>query len=375
SYSSYVDEQRNDHASVKSLSSSSSSGSPEKIKRGLGIHRLRRKLAGGSSIIEEPIYETEFARIGKGWWKDQQLVDRSIRSMALLTTVFAIAIVVVCIINMKLFYERPNWHSTSIGGETKSCKSVARTNTALLLIINIAATMVLGMSNTYQQLVTSLKMGDIKWVLQKHGDSRVGTNSPFSINKKREGRISSWLAWLLLICTSMPVHFLANSLIGPSLILSPPSVADFNATSEANAVEYFAGDGHYLQDQASFVCWSAFRTGAAHFPRSGASLSQDGDSVYDFNIGDIDIYYKHIEIQYSKENCTKYVKTTSNVSQVEGEWTLDELGQIVFGIGGCHMGGNVFCYVNDMQPSPCRLNIRMQAAFVLAGCLVAKAIY
>ena len=79
---------------------------------------------------------------------------------------------------------------------------------AFLLIINVAATMILGMSNTYQQLVTSLKISDIKWVLQKFGDSRVGTNSPFSINRKREGKVSSWLAWLLLICTSMVRLFL-----------------------------------------------------------------------------------------------------------------------------------------------------------------------
>ena len=70
--------------------------------------------------------------------------------------------------------------------------------------------MILGISNTYQQLVTSLKISDIKWVLQKFGDSRVGTNSPFSINRKREGKVSSWLAWLLLICTSMVRLFLLH---------------------------------------------------------------------------------------------------------------------------------------------------------------------
>jgi hypothetical protein len=76
--------------------------------------------------------------------------------MALLTAVFAIALVIICVTNVKLFAKRPNLHSTSIGGDSKSCKSVVRTNTALLLIINVAATMILGMSNTYQQLVTSL---------------------------------------------------------------------------------------------------------------------------------------------------------------------------------------------------------------------------
>ena len=64
------------------------------------------------------------------------------------------------------------------------------------------------MSNTYRQLATSVTITDLKHVLSKFGDSRVGTNSPFSINQKREGRKRSWLAWLFLVLTSMPVHFL-----------------------------------------------------------------------------------------------------------------------------------------------------------------------
>ena len=59
------------------------------------------------------------------------------------------------------------------------------------------------MSNTYQQLVTSLDVDDIKWALSKAGDARVGTNSPFSIKMKRSGRWSAGLAWALLISTSL----------------------------------------------------------------------------------------------------------------------------------------------------------------------------
>ena len=75
------------------------------------------------------------------------------------------------------------------------------------LFINIASTIVLGMSNTYQQLVTSLSVGDIKWALSKAGDARVGTNSPFSIKFKRTGKWTACLAWVLLISTSL-VRFL-----------------------------------------------------------------------------------------------------------------------------------------------------------------------
>jgi hypothetical protein len=67
--------------------------------------------------------------------------------------------------------------------------------------------MILGCSNTYQQLVTSLKVDEIRWVLSKRGDSKVGTNSPWAINHKREGKIKAWLAWLLLIGTSLVSNF------------------------------------------------------------------------------------------------------------------------------------------------------------------------
>ena len=73
----------------------------------------------------------------------------------------------------------------------------------LHLLINISATMILGMSNTYQQLLTSLRFDEIRWVLSKHGDSRVGTNSPMNINHKKRGKRKAWLLWLLLISTSL----------------------------------------------------------------------------------------------------------------------------------------------------------------------------
>ena len=63
--------------------------------------------------------------------------------------------------------------------------------------------MILGMSNTYQQILTALNVDDLKYVLSKHGDSRVGTNSPFAINHKRKGRAIAWIAWFSLIFTSL----------------------------------------------------------------------------------------------------------------------------------------------------------------------------
>jgi hypothetical protein len=71
---------------------------------------------------------------------------------------------------------------------------------AIHLFINIVATMILGCSNTYQQLVTALKADEIRWVLSKFGDSRVGINSPGAINHKREGGSKpGWLGYYLSV--------------------------------------------------------------------------------------------------------------------------------------------------------------------------------
>lgn len=193
-------------------SATSTTSSFEKLKK-LG-NRIRRKplpryLRG--SIRMHPAAEIEPSRVGKGVWKDQLLIDRSIRGMAALMTLLALGMIILIALYADHFRDRANSNTTSVGGDASSCKSVTRTNTACLLLINVCATMILGMSNTYQQLVTSLTITDIKHVLCKFGDSRVGTNSPFSINQKREGRKRSWAAWLFLVMTSMPVHFLGKS--------------------------------------------------------------------------------------------------------------------------------------------------------------------
>ena len=59
------------------------------------------------------------------------------------------------------------------------------------------------MSNTYQQLVTALNVGDIPNMLKQRGDCKVGTNSPFSINAKVKGKAFAWFSWVLLIATSL----------------------------------------------------------------------------------------------------------------------------------------------------------------------------
>lgn len=155
------------------------------------------------------------------------LVDRSLRSMAGFTSVCAIVMLIIVCCYLPAFKKRLNTHSTSVGGkdgencstsqsrtivsafEKLSCNSkLISLSKATHLFINIAATMLLGCSNTYQQLVTSLKVDEIPWVLCQRGDSKVGLNSPWSINHKRAGKAKAWLAWILLIATSLVSYYI-----------------------------------------------------------------------------------------------------------------------------------------------------------------------
>jgi hypothetical protein len=136
--------------------------------------------------------------------------------------------------------QRSNCNTSPVGGDPQVCRDVTRTNTALLLLINVCATKVLGMRKTYQQLVTSLRIGNLKHALQNFGGSRVVANSPFSIKHKREGEKRAWASWLLIVPTSMPIHFFANSLIGPSYIQELHSKSTLHRSSQLAIALYRA---------------------------------------------------------------------------------------------------------------------------------------
>jgi hypothetical protein len=298
--------------------------------------------------------------------------------MAALMTVFAVGMVVVVIVYAKSFKDRPNSNSSSVGGEPQSCKYVTHTNTALLLLINVCATMILGMSNTFQQLVTSLRITDLKHALSKFGDSRVGTNSPFSIKHKKEGRKRAWASWFLLICTSMPVHFLANSLIGPSYTQELPTFVTFDAV--ANPLNYstvssgYNGGGQYMQSRLSFPCWSAFRTGAPHYARSPKILEND-NGLFSASQSTFDAKWNNITVHYAAK-CAQYKNNSmdTDLDDIESAH-MTKSYDWAYAVGNCSMGEDVFCTLHDPVEPKCRLSVRMSAAFTLMVCLVIKATY
>ena len=64
-----------------------------------------------------------------GWWWHQMLVDRSLRSMAALTTVFALMMAILCIVYFGDLVHRVNPNSTSVGGISgESCSTMESGN-------------------------------------------------------------------------------------------------------------------------------------------------------------------------------------------------------------------------------------------------------
>jgi hypothetical protein len=124
-----------------------------------------------------------------------------------------------------------------------------------------------------------------------------------------------------------------------------------------------------LQDPGSFLCWSAFRTGTPHYPRSTYVLVEDSTTMSTYNTR-----FTKMIVNYATDNCTGLANSTSDVERLEATYN-NEWGYPTYTDGECEMGTSVFCALFDSQPAQCRLNVRMNAAFVLASCLIAKAIY
>ncbi|KAF2627644.1 hypothetical protein BU25DRAFT_440024 [Macroventuria anomochaeta] len=308
-------------------STNSSTSSFEKLKK-LG-HRIRRKplpryLRGSMRV--HPATEIESRRVSKG-------------GMAALMTLFAIGMIIVI-------------------------PYVTYTNTAMLLLINICAIMILGMSNMYQQLVTPIKITYLKHVLSKFDDSRFGTNSPKQ----------SWAAWAFLVLTSMPVHFLGRCLLGHNEQILPNEVL-FHDVANMAAMYYGTSSNYYsqrsLNEYASFVCWSALRTGQPHFP-GNTHVLEAGQDTYSADSSDFGKAWNTIQAHYDR-NCTNYVKTVTDVAALEKLPCLRSELLEPFGLQRWEKG--IYCTLHDEEPAECRLNVRMGTAFILAACLVLKAAY
>ncbi|KAF7880702.1 uncharacterized protein EAF01_011971 [Botrytis porri] len=358
------------------------SPSEARLRIGSGVTSNMKRIWSKSTAFTKPrsqsSFDGQFAQGKDGWWKQQMLVDRSLRSMAGFTLLCAIIMFIIMVAYLPAFNSRLNKQSTSVGGKDgESCESMESRNImsriAVHLFINIAATMILGCSNTYQQLVTAPLVEEIPFILSKKGDAKCGTNSPWNINVKRSGKLKAWGSWLLLICTSIPVHFLANSVIGPSFYVEMPTnvTYSFNQTFSLGPHQAYYYSPAYHLDSYDSACWTAFRSGLYVLPNNISQLSDQ----YNTDILGNSTSFKSVSVTYN-QNCTEYRRTaTVDEALTEVNYTGSYTWSGQYSKGNCALRSGVYCVLEDEQPKKCRLNVRMQACFTLFGCLLIKAIY
>jgi hypothetical protein len=131
----------------------------------------------------------------------------------------------------------------------------------------------------------------------------------------------------------------------------------------------------YIVSHGSFVCWSAFRTGQAHFPESLMVLGQEDTGIFGSDLDKFGTRYSKIVVQYARENCTEFKNSTADIGKLEASYHWSADGDLRYAEGECQMGNSVYCSMFGTEQAQCRLNVRMNAVFILAACLTAKAIY
>jgi hypothetical protein len=178
----------------------------------------------------------------------------------------------------------------------------------------------------------------------------------------------------------MPVHFLANSLIGPSYTQELPTIVEFNMSEDPDnsttlASSYRTGEYQFMYSSMSFPCWSAFRTGTPHYAKSTAVLENDG-GIFGSSQTKFDATWQRIVVHYNPSKCGAYREDTA----YDGLDNLEHAHETQrsdwsYATGDCFLSRDVLCSLHDPGAAKCRLNVRMSAAFTLMACLTIKAMY
>ncbi|ESZ95515.1 hypothetical protein SBOR_4100 [Sclerotinia borealis F-4128] len=299
--------------------------SEARLRKTSGVTLNMKRIWTKSTAFAKPrpssTFDGQFAQGKDGWWKKQMLVDRSLRSMAGFTFLCAIIMFIIMMVYLPAFYHRLNKNSTSMGGKDgEGCESMERRNIAARFFISIAATMVLGCSNTYQQLATAPVVEEIPYILSKRGD-----------------------------------------FIGPSFYIEMPTNVSYfyNATFTLGPYDYSFNNVDSLSNYDS-ACWTAFRAGFYVLPRDIRQLSNQYNTLTLKN----STSFKTVSVTYN-QNCTTYKGTaTVDEAQKEVDYASTQSSYGLYVKGNCALRQNVYCELEDQQPSKCRLNVRMQACFI-----------
>jgi hypothetical protein len=131
---------------------------------------------------------------------------------------------------------------------------------------------------------------------------------------------------------------------------------------------YYSGSTYYGSNQDDSACWTAFRANAYVLPQDINLL----DASYNTNVLGNSTTFSNVEVQYTS-NCTQYLNST-DITTALAE-TAPSSYETRYAVGNCNMGQDVTCNLSNPQARQCRMNVRMQAAFILGGCLLIKALY
>jgi hypothetical protein len=105
-------------------------GKEPRLRNGLGGN-VKRMWTKGTAFTKKTssTFDGNFAHGKDGWWKKQMLVDRSLRTMAGLTFLSAMVMLIIIIAYLPAFSHRLNKSSTSVGGKDgESCQSMEARN-------------------------------------------------------------------------------------------------------------------------------------------------------------------------------------------------------------------------------------------------------
>lgn len=135
--------------------------------------------------------------------------------------------------------------------------------------------------------------------------------------------------------------------------------------------------------EASFECWSIFRSGTDWWDYSSSPSSildvgtpLTGESIKEYLSIDSPTARRYsVTVSYDKDECAPLRESASSLIQLE-----DELkdARSANATATCISGRNVRCLWDRLSADPtlrCRISVRMQAAITLAGALVLKAVY
>jgi hypothetical protein len=150
---------------------------------------------------------------------------------------------------------------------------------------------------------------------------------------------------------SQPVHFLANSIVGPSFYIHMPTNITYkhmdSPVSTMAAYEY-SDDSLYVSPD-DVACWTALRANIYRLPGSFEELSNQ----YNFAVLGNSTTYESVLVQYTS-NCTEYVNNTDYAGAMENVHSRTG-GGVTVGVGNCTLGSSVICILSNPQPKQCRM--------------------